>query len=192
LVVSSFDVPTEELVEIIRTTGARPTPVFDCILAIEQKKLPDVMRAHGFPERTIPKTFLWAGEVMPKPDAANQWPVLLVAGAASTSEFGTGHLEEITVNLTCAWPVAVGRRERQEAIDVAYLARDLMRHPMYAGRFEHPDQPGMIVWGHCLPIGGHPVPVQHDYYGGYYTQLLVRQFPNANLWARLPGGPDTD
>ena len=179
---STWTVDASEITTTLQTYLGRPVPVFNAILKIMHGMLQPTLEALGFPERTWPKGYHYAGEQLPALDAEDRWPIILVGGSVRTEEFGSSHLDELQVMVTCAWPPQIGRREFQEAFDVAAVARGILRHPNFSGRFEDPDSEGKIIWGNCLPTGFRPVPANWPHYSGWIAEFMVRQYPNSNLW----------
>lgn len=178
----SWTVDPSVLLQSTQSTLGRPIPVFDTLLKIMATNLAPALQELGFPERTWPKAFMYAGEEMEGLGTRDRWPIVLVGGSIRTTDFGMGHQDEINAMLTCAWPVQLSRAEFQDALDVATVMRRVMRYPPFMGPCEDQDNPGRYVWNHCLPTGFRPVPANWPHYSGWIAEFLIVQTPNQDLW----------
>ncbi len=179
---SSWTVDTADLIANMDATMGRPVPALRAVLMILENNLVPVLVAKGFHERAHPKSWHFAGEDLG--DTANpaSWPKVLVGGAISTEEFGMGHMDAVSINVTCAISTKVSRREFLDVVDVAAVARGILRYPTYSGRFVDPDDATIAYWNHLEPIGFAAVPEQWPQYSGYMARFVARQVPGSNLW----------
>jgi len=180
--VSTWTVDAADIVDVLQVHLGRPVPVFDAFLRIMASNLVPTLEELGLPERCHPKSFHYAGEQLPDLGAKDRWPVLLVGGSMRTEEHGMGHQDELNVMVTIAWPPQIGRREFQEALDVAAVCRGIMRHPNFSGQFRDPEDATRTIWGNCYPTGFRPVPQNWPHYSGWMAEFVVRQLARSGLW----------
>ena len=179
---SSWTVDVDELIANMDAKLQRPLPALRAILMILENNLVPVLVEKGFQERAHPKSWHFAGEDLGDTTRPSMWPKILVGGAFSTEEFGTGHMDTLSINVTCAITTQVSRREFADALDVATVARGILRHPTYSGKFVDPDEPTIAYWNHLYPIGFAPVPEQWPNYSGWMARFVAQQVPGSNLW----------
>ena len=189
---SVWAVGASELVALLAARVERPVNALDAMLhilggtsdedgTVVEGALRPVLEALAFPERAIPKAFHYAGEDLGPYDDAAYWPKCLVGGTFPLEEFGHDWKLEATLAVTIAWPPAVGRREQQESFDVASVVSGILRHPNYQG-FYNPDT-GAVAWGHLMPTGYRPVPMDWQKYSGWMATFILRQFSGGNQWS---------
>lgn len=176
----------------------RPLIVFDTALAILEANLCPYLaelnrlavinnQPELFPDgrknkaltNAFPQAFRFYGEDLGAIDDTRNWPQVLVGGAVSTEEFGLGHEDTISLNISCVFPPQINRRQFQYAVDVATAIRDIMRHPRFAGMCVIPGT-SEIAWGKLWPIGFMAVPPDHDRFSGYMARFVVKQYPGSN------------
>ena len=194
----SFAVAPSEIVSMAGNRLGRPLLVFDTALEVLQANLCPYLaelnrlavlanRPELFPVgrkknglvNAFPQAFRFYGEDMGALDDTRNWPQVLVGGAVSTEEFGLGHEDTISLNVSCVFPPQINRRQFQLAVDVATAIRDILRHPRFAGMCVHPDT-GLIAWGKLWPIGFMAIPPDHARYSGYMARFVVKQYPGSN------------
>lgn len=182
----SWEVDTDEVIGWLNGHLGRPAPAYEAVLKIMQANVPAVMADLGFDDRTVPKVFQFAGEDLGDLSAKGRWPKLLVGGSIRTEDFGSGHQDEAMLAITCAYPVPIGPRAFIDALDVACVARGIMRHPRFAGQCVDPDDATRCFWGHCLPGGFRIVPADWEHYSGWIAEFTFHQYPGGNLWQSTP------
>ncbi len=176
------------IVERMRHSTGRPIRVFDAVLRILRENLVpvldqlEIIPAERRPA-VYPKAYHLAGENIGGADDTKGWPRIIVGGAIQEEEFAMGWQDTIQVNVTVAWPgPVVGRREFEEALDMACVCSGIFRYPQFHGPFEDPDNPGQILWYQMMPNGYSLVPPDWQHYSGWIAHLVARQSPASNLW----------
>jgi hypothetical protein len=178
----SYIISPVYLLPALRDLLGRPVEVFDAALAIMKDNLEPMLTALGFPTKDLPKAYFYAGELMPDPNAVDRWPCILAGGPVRTEELGTGQEDDVNLAITCAWPTQITREQFRAAMDVASVARGIMRYPRFAGPLADPADPSRRIWNHCLASGFRAVPAGFPYYSGYVCEFTVIQTPGGNLW----------
>jgi len=165
------------IVEVMNAQVPRAVLLYDGLLSVLQKYLgPTLAALPEFSERHQPKGFYYAGETLePK-----GWPVILVGGSITTTEWGVGHADKHAVQVTVAYHVELSRREFQDALDIAQVVRGILWHPEVRGPVANED--GQIIWTSLYPTGLAPVPQGYPHYSGWIARFDATQPPGSTLW----------
>lgn len=157
----------------------RPVPMLNEILRLLKLNLPTHLAyantTYSY-QLKAPVTYDYANARLPTKFA----PAILVAMSVNTQEMGSGHADNGTISVFCAYEHGSDRRDMTDSLDTITICRGILTFEEIQG--PHVDPDGRIVWNSLNPAGISTIPRNWPEFAGYAYTAQFHQTPGSSLW----------